>query len=156
MHHPNESPWWCIDQDGTVQKEEVSSKFSQLLFDYAKGNRTCKEKDVRHGIQHFTFGSDGGDLSKLGQSHDPDERLLPSAKDRNVPFLESHIESSWLSHGQDHRANNEFQSKIIAKAAPLPKDFQMSIRVGLMINLFPPFSLASLPLLTHKSSLHPR
>lgn len=68
-----------------------------------RGKGLPKREDVKRGLSHLPFGSDAGDLSKLGQSHDPAETLLPSAKDKNISFLESHVNtcSPLLSHGQD-------------------------------------------------------
>lgn len=121
-----------------------------------RGKGLPEREGVRHGVSHLPFGSDTGDLSKLEQSHDPDERLLPSAKGKNVSFLESQIQSSALTWPRCTGLTMNFRVKSVAKGTPLPKYFQMSTRVMLMISFFPPFSPASLPLLTHKASLHPR
>lgn len=74
-----------------------------------------KREDIKNGISYLAFGSDTGDLSKLGQGHDPDERLLPSAKDW-VFFFPGITHAVLCSHmAKMLRANSEFHGKITCK-----------------------------------------
>lgn len=113
-----------------------------------------KREDIKHGVSHLAFGSDAGDLSKLGQSHDPDQRLLPSATDKNVSSLASHRQSSTPTWPRCKGQIMNFRVKITCKSYSSAKNFQKST-TAMLIRFYFPFSSASLPLLTHKASLHP-
>lgn len=124
-----------LTKTGLSKKKRWIQKADSLFLIMQRGKGLPKRDGSYTG--HITFENDVGDLSKVGQNHDPAERLLPSVKVN--PFLS--LQHTYNPHLSTHawatctRLKMNFMVKSLVKDTHLSKGVHVTTTVLLIISL---------------------